>query len=241
MRLTRGCPFSCDYCASDQLSPDFRRRPPGRFVDELEWNVSDGRSEIALYDDALLVNADRILIPALEEVLRRDLRCHFHTPNGLHARYMTPRIARLFRLTGFRTVRLSFESVRGRARDTSDGKAAPEDLVNAMKALQMAGYEPGEIDVYMLIGLPGQGEDAIRETAEFIHSVGGMIRPAQYSPVPGTVMFEEDRERIEGLGEEPLLQNSTIAPGWDFQAERYDAIKRYVRGLNEGLRRQNKD
>lgn len=236
VRLTRGCPFSCDYCASDRLSAGFHTRSPDRFADEVEWNVAGGRTEIALYDDALLVDADRALIPALEEILRRDLPCHFHTPNGLHARYMTGRIARLFRRTGFRTVRLSFESVRGRARETSDGKAEPEDLSRAMDALLAAGYGPGEIDVYMLIGLPEQREEAIRETAQFIHSVGGKIRPAQYSPVPATPLFEKDKKRIEGLAEEPLLNNSTIAPGWNFETERYEELKRFVRGLNKGLK-----
>lgn len=235
-RLTQGCPYGCDYCASDRLSGDFEGRSPERFADEIEWNVRGGRTEIALYDDALLVQAEQFLVPALQCVAARGLNCRFHTPNGLHAKFMTPEIARLFRRNNFATVRLSFEAVTGRAREASDGKATPEDFVEAMNALREAGYEPGEVEAYMLIGLPGQKDGSIRETAEFIHRQGAITRTAQFSPVPGTKLGEAHANLPDGVRREPLLHNSTIAPGWDFDVERYNRLKNVTRNLNQCLR-----
>lgn len=236
MRITRGCPFTCAYCASGILSPVLEARGTDTVVREIEQNIQSGPTDIALYDDALLVNAPGILIPVLEQVIKRKLKVRFHTPNGLHVRFMDDTIARLFRAAGFLTVRLSFESVRGRAKKASGGKAEPADLEHAVVSLCRAGYTPREIEVYMLIGLPGQEESCVRETAEFINSLGCIIKPAQYSPVPGTPLFTEQAARDPRIAEEPLLQNSTIAPGWDFDTARYDRIKQYIREFNRNAR-----
>lgn len=236
MRITRGCPFRCEYCASGILSPVFEVRGTDTVVREIEQNIRSGITDIALYDDALLVNAPEILIPVLELVIKKNIRVRFHTPNGLHARFMNDTIAGLFRATGFSTVRLSFESVRGRAKKASDGKAEPADLEHAVNSLCRAGYNPREIEIYMLIGLPGQEESCVRETAEFINSLGCIIRPAQYSPVPGTPLFKEQAARNPRIAEEPLFQNSTVAPGWNFDTERYDMIKQYIREFNRDAR-----
>ncbi|MFP4028532.1 MAG: B12-binding domain-containing radical SAM protein [Candidatus Brocadiia bacterium] len=230
-RLTRGCPFHCNYCASDLLCPGFEQRDPDRVVDEITWNVRGGRPDIALYDDALLVNPEKTLIPVLKGVLEKGLSCRFHTPNGLHARFVTREIAELFHRANFTTVRLSFEGVRGKARETSDGKAAPGDLERALNYLHGAGYAEGSVDVYSLMGLPEQQEDEIYETVDFVHSLGGNVKLAQYSPVPGTLLFKEDKKRNPRIESEPLLQNPTVAPGWDFETERYEDIKEYVRQL----------
>lgn len=235
-RLTRGCPYSCDYCASDRLSGAFTGRSPDRFADEIAWNVAHGRREIALFDEAALVRAEQYMIPALRRVAERDIPCRFHTPNGLHSKFMTPTIAELFRRNNFETVRLSFEAVRGTAREASDGKATPADFENAMHALRDAGYETGEVEVYMLIGLPGQSDESIRETAEFIRDQGAIIRTAQYSPVPGTPLMGGEEELPEGIREEPLLHNSTIAASWEYDVQRYDRLKNYTRELNRQLR-----
>ncbi|MBS3761661.1 MAG: radical SAM protein [Planctomycetes bacterium] len=237
-RLTQGCPFHCDYCASDLLSPGFQYRDPAQVVEEITWNVREGRPDVALYDDALLVQPEKVLIPVLESVLEKELPCSFHTPNGLHARFVSREIAELFCRAQFRTVRLSFEGVRGKARETSDGKAAPEDLERALAYLQEAGYPPGSVDVYSLIGLPGQREDEIYETVDFVHSLGGNVKLAQYSPIPGTPLFEEDKKRNPQVGSEPLLQNPTVAPGWNFETERYEEIKSHVRKLRSNFRNE---
>ena len=86
---SRGCPFSCAYCASGVMSPRYQRRSPLAVVEELlHWQQALGLSEVAFYDDALLVQAETHLLPILEELASRGVRCRFHTPNALHARYI---------------------------------------------------------------------------------------------------------------------------------------------------------
>jgi hypothetical protein len=239
MRFTQGCPFTCDYCASGIISGSFKTRAPELIVEEIEWNVGQGRNSIALYDDALLVNADRCLMPVLEQIIEKDITCSFHTPNGLHARCITEPVSNLMYRSGFRTVRLSFEAVSGTAKEASDSKAEPADFERAMRFLFNSGFRKGDVEVYMLIGLHGQSDEMAYETADFIHAHGGIIKPTQFSPVPGTPLFNKHAEQDPRINDEPLLHNSSVASGWSYDTERYFKLKDYVRELNSITRKCN--
>ena len=108
-------------------------------------------------------------------------------------------------------------------------------MKNALNYLHDAGYEYGSIGVYMLIGLPEQTDEEILASAQYIHACGGHIYTAQYSPIPGTTLFEKTRAYDARIEYEPLLHNSSIAPGWGYDLTRYDYIKSYVREYNRQL------
>jgi len=74
---TRGCPFRCTNCASHILSKGFVRRDPLKVVDEIEyWTSNYQIQNIAFYDDALLVDPPRNLIPIIKEVMKRGIQCN---------------------------------------------------------------------------------------------------------------------------------------------------------------------
>ena len=57
MLTSKGCPFRCSYCASSSLYTNFSQRPPDEVIGEIEYYQKDlGVTDIAFYDDALLVN-----------------------------------------------------------------------------------------------------------------------------------------------------------------------------------------
>ncbi len=210
VRLTSGCPFSCSYCASRHLSGDFRTFSPEQVCRQIERNVARGVRDIAFYDDALLVQPEQSFIPLLNMVAAKGMNCRFHTPNGLHMRFMTQRLAELMRGSNFRTIRLSYDRIE--VSGCSVPKARPEHLKNAVESLEKAGYERNEIEVYTLIGVAGQTEENAVETMRTISSLGVRVKPAKYSPTPGTVLFEKDCRLLPRLRTEPLLHNPTVAP-----------------------------
>ncbi|MBW1645820.1 MAG: cobalamin-dependent protein [Deltaproteobacteria bacterium] len=82
-----GCPGRCPYCAAARLWPVYQRRAPGEVFAELrQWRTCfPGLRDVAFYDDALLLDADRHLLPFLELVGDNGgAGLRFHTPNGLH-------------------------------------------------------------------------------------------------------------------------------------------------------------
>jgi len=232
----RGCPYHCPYCAVDQLSPGgFVPRPPERVVHEIAWCArSLGVRDVAFYDDALLVDAERHILTILEGVMTRGLAVRLHAPNGLHARLIDRHLARRMREAGFVTVRLGLEDADPAAQARDGGKVDDAGFARACEALHEAGFSARQVAAYVLIGRPGQGVKAVRQTVAFAHGLGVQVRTAQYSPIPGTK--EWTRAVAWGqiaAGVDPLAHNNSVYPCAD--AERWEALKVQVQEGNRAL------
>ncbi|MDO5116642.1 MAG: B12-binding domain-containing radical SAM protein [Synergistaceae bacterium] len=206
-----GCPFSCRYCASNILWPRYRRRTLDETLREIEFQAALGARDFAFYDDALLLDKENFFYPLCRELASRfggELR--LHTPNGLHVRQIDERCAHTLRESGFKTIRLSLESIDPKVARDSSGKVAREEYANAVKNLAAAGYGAKECESYILAGLPGQDINSVKETIKFVHDNGGTPKLAEFSPIPGTAYFEEAAAKVPELRSEPLLQNNSV-------------------------------
>jgi radical SAM superfamily enzyme YgiQ (UPF0313 family) len=215
---SRGCPFQCTYCASHLLTGTFRRRVPMDVVEEIEhWTVSKGVKDIAFYDDALLVDPERHIVPVLREVLAREIQCRFHSPNGLHCREITFELSDLLLRAGFKTIRLGFETSDEAAQAGTGGKVDNQTFRRAVANLKRAGYDGRQVGVYLLAGLPGQRVEEVVESIAYVREAGARPMIAEYSPIPGTTLFEEARRVSRyDLEREPLFHNNSLLPClWD--------------------------
>jgi radical SAM superfamily enzyme YgiQ (UPF0313 family) len=237
MLTSYGCPFSCAYCASTSLRRGFLQRPVGDVVSEIVHYVRDmGMQDIAFYDDALLANANGHIKPVLREIAAMGLRVRFHTPNGLHANMIDRELAMLMKAAEFGTVRLSIESVDEARLKDSCMKVAPKGFEAAVSNLFAAGYAVGDIEAYVLMGVPAQSSKEVEETMRFVHETGAVIRLADFSPIPRTAYFDVAVETYGLDPREPLLQNSSVLPHlvpgmWD----RYRKLRAVARSMNSAL------
>ena len=195
---SRGCPFSCAYCASSFMAPRYQRRSPLAVVEELlHWQQALGLSEVAFYDDALLVQAKTHLLPILEELASRGVRCRFHTPNALHARYLDRQVAMWLKRANFATLRLGVETAAP-GKERLDEKLQEEELEAALSYLREVGFSQKDIGVYLLIGLPGQTDRG----SSRLHSPGPGIR---LHPGPGALLPHPRHQTLaRGPGRLPL-------------------------------------
>lgn len=234
-----GCPFRCTYCASSLLGTEFIRRGAEAVVAEIEYYVSTLEVEdIAFYDDALLVDPECHIIPILKLLIKKGLSTtRFHTPNGLHPRYIDLRLARLLREAGFRTIRLGFEGTSSRVQKASSNKVSGDELERAVRYLQVAGYSARDIGVYILVGLPGQGVKEVEEAVEFVNKTGAMVKLAEYSPIPGTKEFEMASIFYPQVVYEPLSHNKSAFPhiGMGIDYKRFNGLKSLAKRLNAEL------
>jgi radical SAM superfamily enzyme YgiQ (UPF0313 family) len=211
---SRGCPFHCPYCASDLLYPEFVRREPAEVVDELEhWQKKFSIVNVAFYDDALLLDAGQQLLPLLEEVRQRKLPLQFHTPNGVHIGGLSEDVCEALFLTGFKTVRLGLETTDEKRQHQLGAKVKPGAFSAAMDNLTRAGFEPDQIGVYLLCGLPGQEPAEVAESIRMVRDHGARPYLAEYSPIPGTPLWSEALSCSPfDLANEPLYHNNSILP-----------------------------
>ena len=233
LTTSRGCPYQCSYCSSHIFNNKFRRRNPLKVADEIEyWQKNFNVRNFTFYDDALLVNPGEMIIPLLTEVLKRNLSCNFHCPNGLHLREINEELSNLLFQTGFKTIRFGFETSDIKRQLATGGKVKNEELLNAVYHLKKAGYKTSDIGIYLLCGLPGQKTQEVSDSIDFVLECGAKPVLAEYSPIPGTQMWEEavvlSPFDIQG---EPLYHNNSLLPcrNDDFSYARYQELKMALR------------
>ena len=238
---SKGCPFNCSYCASPFLSPHFFRRKSEQVADEiLSLNDVFGVEKFAFYDDALLVDQEKHIIPMLERVENSGKKFSFFTPNGLHGRYITKKLAELMFRTGFQQLRVSLESTDENFLKDSGGKVTPGETEKAVETLLSAGFSRDKIGIYLIMGLPGQSFEECERSIDYVSRLGVQIRLSDYSPVPGT----RDYDSVGGLfGErlkDPLFHNNTYHhyQNWPFSYEQKKYLKEKTFRMNGELLRE---
>ncbi|MHC4659457.1 MAG: B12-binding domain-containing radical SAM protein, partial [Planctomycetota bacterium] len=233
LRLTDGCPFNCTYCCVPRIYGKFKTRPLQRSLAELQLLAKRGVDNIAFYDDALLFDAEEVLIPFLEEVLKRNTKVSFHTPNGLNARFITKELAKLMVQAGFKTFYLGFESASPQWHHRTGSKVSSDELTQAVDHLTAAGAETTNITAYQLLGHPNIDIQQLEDSMRFANSLGirGML--ADFSPIPGTSDGEAARQWVDM--DEPLLHNKTVFPIILLGFDEVNRLKDLQRRLNRNL------
>lgn len=233
LRLSDGCPFKCSYCCVPALFGGFRPRPLKRSLEELRLLVNLGVRNIAFYDDALLFDTEQVLVPFLKSILREGINVHFHTPNGLNARFVTPQVAELMVRSGFKSFYIGFESISQKWQKGTGSKVYSKELAQAVKHLINAGAEPSDITAYQLLGHPDSEIQQLEGTMKFVRKLGVRGMLADFSPIPGTPDGERCRQWVDI--NEPLMHNKTAFPIIMLGFDEVNKLKDLQRKLNRQL------
>jgi radical SAM superfamily enzyme YgiQ (UPF0313 family) len=224
---------------------------------------SEGVRNFAFYDDALLVDRRRVFGEFLAhfagpgtQAPRHAVR--FHLPNAVHMRHLDADIAGLMNRAGVQEVRLGFESDSDAFHAAHDAGAGPkagpggEDVADdaaggdgvalsaAVDALLAGGFSRDRIGVYVLAGLPGQRRGEVEHSVRTAGEKGVNVYVSEFSPVPGSPIWERCVELCElPIAEEPLYQNNTLLPmAWEgFTRADLAAVKECAGGYRRAVSR----
>jgi len=211
---SRGCPFSCEYCASSYLETGLRRRSPENVFKEITYRHEHNQViNFAFYDDALLINPDDHAFPLFEKIIASGMDLQFHTPNALHIRAVTKKAAELMFRAGFKTIRLGLETTEFNAQRSYDTKVSEREFLTAIEHLRVAGFDPKQIGAYLLCGLPHQNMDKLEASIRFVKKTGILPVLAYYTPIPHTPLWETAvRNSRYDLVQHPVFTNNTLFP-----------------------------
>jgi radical SAM superfamily enzyme YgiQ (UPF0313 family) len=226
---SRGCPFSCEYCASSFLEPRFRQRSPDNVFKEIQhWHFDHGIKNFAFYDDALLVNSKTCAFPLFEKIIAANMDLSFHTPNAVHIREITPKASDLMFRAGFKTIRLGLETTDFSNARSHDIKVKENDFFSAIKNLTSAGFENKQLGAYLLCGLPGQDIEDVAASMDLVTKTGILPVLAYYTPIPHTPMWEDAVKNARfDINQHPVFTNNTLFPcvGSDEEINRISQLK----------------
>ncbi len=238
MRLNEGCPYNCRYCSSGILSPVFSPGNPEEAFRQFEELYQTGIRNFAFYDDAFLAEREKSLVPFLRRVMESSCAPSFYTPNAVHVGLLDRDTAVLMKRAGFKEIRLGFESSSRDFHEQYGRKYAAGSFNDVVAMLVSSGFRRENIGVYILAGLPGQYVQEVRDSVKAASSEKVRIYLAEFSPVPGSPLWQAcvEASRLP-LEEEPLFHNNTFFPmEWaGFSRKDLQGLKDEVRESNRHL------
>lgn len=236
IQLSRGCPFRCSYCASKALNPKFEIKDPVNLFEEImHYERLFGTKSFVFYDDALTYRSAQGIKKFLRMAIASGEDFTFHTPNGLHAKYIDEELAELLKKSNFKDLRLSLETSDEDLQKFTGGKVTNNDVKRALRNLKEAGFDKHDLGVYLLIGAEWLNIKKTMDDILFINSLGAKAILASYSPIPGT----KDYRMLVKHGTlesdvDPLWHNKSIFPELlaPYYSEDIQKIRRFTADLN---------
>ena len=195
-----GCPFGCGFCGG-RMSPFLRRirmRTSDSVVQEIVHLYETYQvTGFMLYDDELNVNPKVIELMELIARTQRELGVEFRLRGFIKAELFTDEQAEAMFRAGFRWILVGFESGHERILTNIQKKAGQEDNTRCM---EIAKRHHLKVKALMSIGHPGESEETIRATRDWLLAV----QPDDFDATvittyPGTPYFDEAEERKPGV------------------------------------------
>jgi len=224
LTTSRGCPFDCSYCAQkayNEGSLKVRIRPARTTFDEIRRKYhAYGIRQIAFYEDNFLLEK-----PNIAELLRllishRDEMPHLrlYAPEGIEVRLLHEDLefVRLMKESGFESVYLPLETMSREVTRAWNRRHSHADLFEkAVKVCQDANFRlhDMEVNAFILFGMPDENlQDVVNTMFYAADMVGGLV-PMLFTPVPGSIMFEQfETYLFEELGFDLHHLNGKLYP-----------------------------
>jgi radical SAM superfamily enzyme YgiQ (UPF0313 family) len=191
MVASRGCPFSCNWCAKPISSNRFHLRPAAAVAEEMALLKSWGVEHIWFGDDIFALNHHWIKQFA-EEVTKRGATVPFKVQS--RADLMSEETARNLKASGCAEVWMGVESGAQVILDAMDKGLTLSTVVTARERLKEVGIRAC---FFLQFGYPGEGWVELQETIAFVRKVRPDDIGISFSyPLPGTAFYERVRMEL---------------------------------------------
>lgn len=189
---SRGCPFGCNFCANNVWGKTLRMRSPQNVFEEVALLKDKyGYEAFMFFDDTMTVDKKRMQgICALLKGLKIIYRCFIRSDT------VDRQVLELMRDSGCVEVGIGLESGSQRILDIVNKGETTRKNMEAIKLCHQLGIR---VKGFIIIGLPGENSESIRETTEFLAEAGlDDIDVTIYTPYPGSIIYKQkDRFDIQ--------------------------------------------
>jgi radical SAM superfamily enzyme YgiQ (UPF0313 family) len=186
--ITRGCPFSCTFCAGNLISGRrLRKRSSQNVLEEIKALYKDyGIREFHIVDDNFTL--DRSFVKEFLSGLKKlNLDISWSVPNGIRMDALDDEILKAMKETGLYLISLGIESGSDRILGLMKKRITVEKIRESVRRIRKH-----DIDIagFFILGFPGEALDDIKKTIRFSLELD-LIRANffTYLPFPGTESF----------------------------------------------------
>jgi anaerobic magnesium-protoporphyrin IX monomethyl ester cyclase len=244
LMTSRGCPYSCTYCATDIKRVGYRSAE-GVIAEIKAVKQRYGTTQFTFKDDSFTVNRKRV-VELCEKMIGQRLRVRWECNTRLNL--IDEELLKLMKRAGCNFIKVGIESGSERILKGMRKGIALDQVRAAAALLRRSGIH---WTGYFMMGVPGETREDVNQTVEFLDE----IRPdlaliGVYEPFPGTAMFDEGVKRglvrpdmsredfftvqpNDYYKADPALQTDTMTPG-DFQ-QLEGEVKRVFHDHNKRL------
>ncbi len=210
VKMTRGCPNNCDYCAVHILEGHKMYFRDIKLVcNEIKEKVFDyGVKNIYFWESNILINSEnyfeKILDFIIEEIIPHQKEVSLHFPEAMDPRLIYPRLITKLKDAGTKELILSLETIDEEMLQRLHRKTNFDDLKRVVEECVKQGIDPKHIDVYIMIGLADQSLDSILMSCVRIWELGCKPVLLPFTPIPKTKEFIRNEKLIAGKDLEEL-------------------------------------
>ena len=201
MLSSRGCPYGCTFCESAKTL--WVARSAKDVVDEMEHLLDKyGVSEFHFEDDNMTINRNR-LIGICDEILKRELKIKWQTPNGIRASITDDEMLKKMKESGCMHITLAPESGSERVLTDIIDKGRDFSLDQLLECGRAAHKIGLKVAAYFIIGLPGETREDMVETVKYAKALARAgVDEAAFSlfiPLPGTPLWDVVKEKRKNM------------------------------------------
>lgn len=183
--ISRGCPYPCTFCAAKTITgKKVRQRSVENVISEIELLIKKYNiKEIHIEDDNFTINKEYVM-NFCNEILHRNIRIKFSTPNGVRLETLDEEILKMMKKVGWYVIFSGIESGSDRILDKMKKGITTKEIREKIRIIKKVGLQTAG---YFIIGYPGETVEEINKTITFSKELN--LDWAHFSfflPLPGT-------------------------------------------------------
>lgn len=224
MISSRGCPYQCSYCDRSVFRKSFRYNSADYLYGQMvflkkEFNIR----HIFFYDDLFTFHRRRI-----EEFcgLMRKKPLHMTFNCAVRVGHIDDDLIKMLKAAGCWMVSIGMESGDPDLLARHKSNMDLEEVRSAVRSIQRCGIR---VKGLFMMGLPGETEQSIRKTADFIETLElDDVNMTKFTPFPGSPIYKTVREEGEFKEDWELMNclNFVFVPHGIASGERLDELYR---------------
>jgi anaerobic magnesium-protoporphyrin IX monomethyl ester cyclase len=204
MITSRGCLFQCSYCDRSVFKKGFRYHSAKYIYEHLRYlRRHFGIRHVNIYDDLFTTDEQRI-VELCEMLTANPIDIQFNC--ALRVGYAPDKLLKMLKAAGCLMVSLGIETAEPELLTKHKSGVTVASVRDTVDRIQASGLRAKGL---FMMGLPGETEDSIRKTSDFVISLGlDDMNMAKFTPFPGAPIWKTIRE--EGTFEEDWEQMNCL-------------------------------